>query len=82
MMHVVGPGDLGQGLASLSAGQRLSLLMLSELWLAPEVHALRPGPLSAFPCACSDQFTLEFCAHRAGSGPRTVRLSTKLRQIG
>src|SRR4051794_17005118 len=32
-MHVVGAGDLGQGLASLSAGQRLSLLMWGELGL-------------------------------------------------
>ena len=43
----VGAGDLGQGLASLSAGQRLSFLMLGELRLASEMHAPRPGPLPA-----------------------------------
>src|SRR3954465_8419664 len=58
-MHVVGAGDLGQGLASLSAGQRLSLLMRGELWLAPEMHAPRPGPLPALSRARPDQFTLE-----------------------
>src|SRR4051812_12665331 len=58
-MHVVGAGDLGQGLARVTAGQRLSLLMRGEPWLAPEMHAPRPGPLPAFPCARPDQFTLE-----------------------
>jgi hypothetical protein len=58
-MHVVGAGDLGQGLASLSAGQRLSLLMRGELWLAPEMHAARPGPLPALARARPDQLPLE-----------------------
>src|SRR4051812_42768025 len=48
-----------RGLARVTAGQRLSLLMRGELWLAPEMHASRPGPLPAFPRARPDQFTLE-----------------------
>src|SRR3954447_1967757 len=58
-MHAVGAGDLGQGLARVTTGQRLSLLMRGELGLAPEMHAPRPGPLPAFAGARSDQLTLE-----------------------
>jgi len=41
------------------AGQRLSLLMRGELWLAPEMHAARPGPLPAVARARPDQLPLE-----------------------
>src|SRR3954470_14686871 len=58
-MHAVGAGDLGQELARVTTGQHLSLLMRGELWLAPEMHAARPGPLPAFACARPDQLPLE-----------------------
>src|SRR3954451_22130022 len=47
-----------RGLARVTAGQRLSLLMRGELWLAPERHASRPGPLPGFAGARSAQLTL------------------------
>src|SRR3954447_7244243 len=80
-MHVVGAGDLGQGRARGTAGQRLSLLMRGELWLAPEMHAARPGPLPAFPRARPDQFTLELGEttqdgqHQAAMRGRRIRPS-------
>src|SRR3954463_1230431 len=33
--------------------------MRGELWLAPEMHAARPGPLPAFACARPDQLPPE-----------------------
>src|SRR5215207_871618 len=58
-MHVVGAGDLSQGLANLSAGQRLPLLVGCQLRLAPEPHAPILGTLPTFPCPSADQLTLE-----------------------
>src|SRR5829696_6697693 len=58
-MHIVRPGDLGDGLSSVAAGQRLLLLVLVELWFASEPYPPRLRALAPLARARPDQFALE-----------------------
>jgi hypothetical protein len=52
-------GDRRQGLASITALNGLSPLIIRKLPLAAELHAVRQGPFTAIPGTFPDQLRLE-----------------------
>src|ERR1700751_4120535 len=56
----VGLGDLGQGLTGRTALQCFLALIVRELGLAAELHALGHGALAAVTGAFADEVALEF----------------------
>jgi len=77
--HVVGPADLGQGLAALAALDGLAPLVGRELRPAAELHAAGLRSRSSFAGASQDQFSLELDQtakdgeHQAAMWRRRVR---------
>ena len=59
-MDAVGPHDVGQRLAGIATLERLGALVVRELELAAEPHAISLGTLAAGGGPFLDQVALEF----------------------